>query len=88
MSIKDKVTESLKTMHEEVQKQYDKTKEAIKSYKPYQLEKKVEDAEKDIAKFDALIQEVEFKKTEYEFRKGFAEKEKKLAEDRLKAHNE
>jgi len=87
MGIKEKFSAGLKTIQEETQKQFEKTKEAINNYKPHQLEKKITDCKKDIEKYQNLLDELEVKKKEYEFKKSLAQQEMKLAEEKLKLYN-
>jgi glucan-binding YG repeat protein len=87
MSLRESLENGFKAVQEETKKQFENAKEAIANFKPHQLEKKVADAEKDICKYNDLIDDLEFKGKEYEFKKSFAIEEKKLAEERLKVYN-
>ena len=87
MSLRESLENGFKAVQEETKKQFENAKEAIANFKPHQLEKKVADAEKDICKYDDLIEDLEFKGKEYEYKKSFAQQEKKLAEERLKFYN-
>ena len=88
MSLKESLSNAYKAVQEETIKQFENTKEAIANFKPHQLEKKVADAEKDICKYNDLLDDLEFKEKEYKYKKSFAEKEKQLAEERLKNYKE
>ena len=88
MSLKESLEKGFKNVQEETKKQFENAKEAIANFKPNQLEKKIADAQKDIDKFDDLIDDLEFKAKEYQYKKSFAEKEKVLAEERLAAYKE
>lgn len=90
MRFKEKVSNAVKAVQEETQKQIENAKEAIENYKPNQLEKNIERCEKDIKKYNDLIDNIEYefelKKAEYEYRLNAAEQEKKHTEGKLKAY--
>lgn len=82
--MKEKAEKALKAMQEQTQKQFEKSKEAIKNYKPNQLHKKIAECNKDIEKYEIQLKELEHKKKEFEFKLSLAKQEKELAETKLK----
>jgi hypothetical protein len=87
MNFRESLQKAFDNVKDETIKQFEKTKSAIERYKPHQLEEKIFAAKKDIEKYDMLISDLEFKEKEYQYKKSYAEKELKLAEEKLEQFN-